>query len=155
MNFGIDKLTLTTKNFHVHGSNLLESQYNTKAGKLPEVPWKRYYNEPGLLSVTIEEPKGLQVIFNPSKIYGTLQEKLINYLEPDMGRIRTATEIVFSHLEQAGITADYNQMKVSRIDITQDTTTEHETETYFPALETKRAHHVLPWQQPTANLHLR
>jgi hypothetical protein len=153
MNFGIDKLILTTKEYHVHGSNRLESQYNTKAGKLPEVPWKRYYNEPGLFSVTIEEPKGLQVIFNPSKINGTLQEKPINHLEPNMEQIRTATDIVFSHLEQAGITADYNQMKVSRIDITQDTTTDHVTETYFPALSILGGSRLKKRNEPTTYYH--
>ncbi|MFN5842239.1 MAG: phage/plasmid replication protein, partial [Bacteroidota bacterium] len=95
----------------------------------------------------------LQVIFNPSQINGTLQEKPINHLEPDMQRIRTATEIVFSHLEQAGIQTDYNQMKVSRIDITQDTTTEHETETYFPALSILGGSRLKKRNEPTTYYH--
>lgn len=123
---GIDKLSLTTRDFTVVNSkrsgltvqpapqSLATGEANNstlfrdKSGR--EVSGMKAYLNEELFSVNINQ-HGLNVILNPSKPYHPTE--LCRDEETFHNRLQT----VYRALRERGIKADYGQMKVSRIDL--------------------------------------
>jgi hypothetical protein len=125
MNLGIDKITLTTKDFSVANLN----GYNTKGGKIGEqsafllttkegediFTSQAYRTEPignsGELFISFKRGVGMQLRFNPSK------HKHPYHLE-GIGHLPNVREDVQATLNNLGIDCALESLKLSRVDVT-------------------------------------
>lgn len=148
---GIDKLSLTTRDFTVVNSkrsgltvqpaprSLATGQDNNvllfrdKSGR--EVSGMKAYANDELFAVNINQ-HGLNIILNPSKPYHPTE------LCRDEETLSKRLETVYSRLAERGIKANYGQMKVSRIDLARNGQMKNPCRSYqtiFTGLDLARA----------------
>jgi hypothetical protein len=148
---GIDKLVLTTRDFRIGDSRLLNhappmvKAIDRNTGIIEEQPssWLRdsqgreingklYLNHPEYM-INVDKFKGLNLIFNPSVITG---KGKLNYLatdEKDISRCRVYLEKL---CEELTIEASLNDMRVSRLDYAKDRSDMiHPPEAYVPVMK--------------------
>jgi hypothetical protein len=125
---GVDKLVLTTTDFRVKEVNsaLFGIDTSTKQGGIEgELPyllrdirgrevkaWKIYHNSKKSIGNYTIDNRGLLIQFNPSKIIHPYQLQEIN-----SEGYRQSINMVSSELNSIGIELDFEQLKLSRVDI--------------------------------------
>jgi hypothetical protein len=142
---GIDKITLSTTDFAIKDIKQLAIAPNIKKqgdDHATETPLFIYKNEPingskawhnageelGNFAVNID-CRGMQIVWNPSKMLGKLSGELSTPQEA-----YNTSEILQGYLKDIGISTDINSHKVSRIDLAKDRNMQDKVFTYSEAL---------------------
>ena len=128
MDAGIDKLTLTTRDFSIKNVSILGQNRNIRQGKTEEeIPVlgidtgfghmemiranSVYFNdETGLFNFSVNQT-GAQVIFNPSKILHPYN------LVTDLKEVKKVGDLITKRLHDQGINVSLNSANVSRLDL--------------------------------------
>jgi hypothetical protein len=128
MDAGIDKLTLTTRDFSIKNVSVLGQNRSIRQGKTEEeIPVlgidtgfghmemiranSVYFNdETGLFNFSVNQT-GAQVIFNPSKILHPVN------LVTDLKEVKKVGDLVTKRLHDQGINVSLNSANVSRLDL--------------------------------------
>lgn len=146
---GIDKLTLTTREFKLMDCNEYTPHYTKPPGSEIIETHKRYQDSTGLIQSSINH-KGLVIQINPSAIIRTIKGEPINYLATTKEDIETATELTLTHIESIGVRLpEQSLMDITRIDYAKDMETDHPAMEYFPALAILGGKRLKPRNEPT------
>lgn len=146
---GIDKIALSTQNFSIRDAKNKDFAIDCaikQGGKNPPPllidstgfqveAWKMYHNsEKGIANYSINE-RGLQVIFNPSKLFHSY------HLTSTGTRLNDAIKTVEKEMQSIGISCNIAEMHPTRIDVAA------QSEMHFPLFQYEPAFRLLKGQR--------
>lgn len=143
LKIGIDKLTLTGRDFSVvdaHNRQLAIDDRKKQGRQSDELPYlitdergtkifaHSMYHNSTALNVSINQQQGINVSFNPSKLINPYQLSEIN--SPGFNE---SLKIADEHLQKIGIRLTIEKLKLNRVDLAKQAEMKHEIFEYNPA----------------------